>query len=189
LWPRKISTQVRTIVIVTSLVAIVIGTGLALDRQLVTTLVTAQGGQTIETVGLESQLKANVSKTFGPIPATSGSWFGVSASSNKSISFQIRSNSTGTRLNQTSTEFDTVVLVYNSTDYYVTITNLKGATAAVTGNVTLVVLATIHTPITVAKRPTLIPGAALTIFAAITFLYTVVPRNSTKRRSYDRLFP
>jgi len=185
----KTQVKVRRMILALSFLLLVVGVGFALYRTDTTITVNAQGGQVIETIGLTSQLKGNATKTFGPIPAIQGNWFGLDSFSNKSISLQIKSNLTGAIFNSTQTEFDAVVLVNNSTDYFVTAANSKGATALLTGNVTLVVLSSAETLVQTSKRPFLVPGAALSIFGGFAFLYTALPKNATKRRSFERLFP
>ena len=171
------------------LTLVVVGVGLALSENRETTTLQVQGSQTIETIGMTSQLKGNTNKTLGPIPALQGSWFGVNTGANRSIALSIGSNLTGTIFTANGTEFDTVVLLRTSANYFVTASNPKGATASLTGNVTLVILATANSQYVKTTRTHLVPGAALSIIGGITALYLVLPGSPSRRRSYDRLFP
>ena len=184
-----VRSRLYRIFIVASFLTMAIGIGMLLYRVEAQEVLQVQGSQTIETVGLASQLKGNASKTFGPISALQGSWFALNVASNKTISLRIRSNSTGTILNSTGTLFAGNLLLYNSTDYYLTTINSKGAAASVSGNATLVVLSVANLPVQKTTHPLLGPGAAFATIGAVTLFYVSLPREPSRRRSFDRLFP
>src|SRR2546428_5452841 len=174
---EPVRSRLRKTVTVICLLVLIAGIGMLLYRVQAPRELQVQGERSIQSVALTSQLKANLSKIFGPIVAVDGSWLDLNAVSNKSITMQIRSNSTGTIFNSTGTTFGRILLLTNSTGYYVTATNPRGAAASIQGNATLATLSVANVSIENTKRPLLLEGVALVAIGAISMLYVSLPKD------------
>ena len=178
----------QRIVMILALSILILGFGMLSYRAGTTQEVQAQGVKNLETIQMGSVIKENSTKTFGTIPASSGSWIRVGLSSNRSITLIIRSSLTGTIFNYSGTTFNDDVLILNSTDYLLSATNPPAQTAALKGNATLTSLSLATIPVEKTMYPLRAVGIAFVSLGAIALIYYSLPKDYTRKRSLDFLF-